>query len=447
MIKKFKYEVIVFFLIILFVILFSKIENNISVGIENYIGDGVETSKNKNLKNFFVNITDIGSSLWFFILSSFCFVFCYFLKKINISGELLFDKIKNVSLLLFTATATTGVLTQLLKHFFGRPRPNHYDESLSLGFGFFNFESSFHSFPSGHSSTIFVVALVFSLLTPRIKYFYLIIAAIIALSRVFVGAHYLSDILGGVVVAYVGFKLSFYMFSKITKSKKENYKLLVNENNFILSFFIFFICIFLVTIGSSIDIYISNLFYHEKNFLIQGFHFISIFTRKIFLSLLVIYIFIIPFISKYRPVQIIYFNYGFGLKEILFLWLANMFNLIVVVNLLLKNIWGRARPNDISNFGGNEVFTAWYNISDACQTNCSFVSGDASVGFSLITLYLITKKNNFFWASLLFGFYLGVIRILEGGHFLSDVLLSGFIIFSLSLIEIKIFKKLVKNEI
>ena len=117
---------------------------------------------------------------------------------------------------------------------------------------------------------------------------------------------------------------------------------------------------------------------------------------------------------------------------------------MVVVNLILKNTWGRARPNDILQLGGEENFTAWHNFSQNCDTNCSFVSGDAAVGFSIVALYFITKKKIFIWLSIFFGILFGVIRILEGGHFFSDILMAGFIIFILCFFEHKLFKKYFK---
>ena len=81
----------------------------------------------------------------------------------------------------------------------------------------------------------------------------------------------------------------------------------------------------------------------------------------------------------------------------------------------------------------NEVstisFTPWYLFGDQCISNCSFVSGDASVGFALIVFYFLVKKKIYIWASLIFGFFLGLIRIMEGAHFLSDIFLAGLIIF------------------
>ena len=102
---------------------------------------------------------------------------------------------------------------------------------------------------------------------------------------------------------------------------------------------------------------------------------------------------------------------------------------MIIINLFLKNFWGRARPGDILQLGGAESFSPWYQISNACNTNCSFVSGDAGVGFSLIALYFLTKKEIFFWLSICFGFSLGLIRILEGGHFVSDIIMSAVILY------------------
>jgi lipid A 4'-phosphatase len=118
-----------------------------------------------------------------------------------------------------------------------------------------------------------------------------------------------------------------------------------------------------------------------------------------------------------------------------------------VVNLILKNFWGRARPNDILQFGGNENFTPWFKISDTCSSNCSFVSGDASVGFALIGLFFLTKNKNFYWLALFSGFFLGIIRILEGAHFLSDIIIAGFLIFILTYVQSLIYKKKFNDDL
>ena len=91
--------------------------------------------------------------------------------------------------------------------------------------------------------------------------------------------------------------------------------------------------------------------------------------------------------------------------------------------------------------GGKESFSPWFEITNACETNCSFVSGDASVGFSIIILYLITKKIIFLYASFVAGFVFGLIRIMAGGHFLSDIFFAGFFVVILNIILFKLYKK------
>ena len=46
-----------------------------------------------------------------------------------------------------------------------------------------------------------------------------------------------------------------------------------------------------------------------------------------------------------------------------------------------------------------------------------FVSGDAAVGFSLVILYLVTNNIKYAYFSIFFGVSIGLVRIIEGGHF------------------------------
>ena len=56
------------------------------------------------------------------------------------------------------------------------------------------------SFPSGHASTSFAAATVLALLLPRLAAPLLLLAAAVAYSRLYVGAHYPLDSLGGLAV-------------------------------------------------------------------------------------------------------------------------------------------------------------------------------------------------------------------------------------------------------
>jgi len=112
---------------------------------------------------------------------------------------------------------------------------------------------------------------------------------------------------------------------------------------------------------------------------------------------------------------------------------------VVVVNLILKDNMGRARPSDIIEFGGTLEFTKAFVLSNQCSMDCSFVCGHASFGFAFMAFYFVYKRVWIFWFGFLYGMALGVTRIIQGGHFLSDVVVSFFIMYFISLYFYKLF--------
>ena len=99
----------------------------------------------------------------------------------------------------------------------------------------------------------------------------------------------------------------------------------------------------------------------------------------------------------------------------------------LVVNLILKNNWGRARPAQVEAFGGDATFSGVWTIADSCSRNCSFVSGEASSAIWIMSLSLIVPRAWRLPVFIVTGIYalaLSFNRIAFGGHFLSDVVLS-----------------------
>jgi undecaprenyl-diphosphatase len=89
------------------------------------------------------------------------------------------------------AVALADVLAEAGKAVFHRHRP--YEHQLGP-------PSSAYSFPSGHSATSFACATVLSSFAPRLRVPFFLLATLIALSRVYNGLHYPTDVLAGALL-------------------------------------------------------------------------------------------------------------------------------------------------------------------------------------------------------------------------------------------------------
>src|SRR5258705_8317974 len=94
----------------------------------------------------------------------------------------------------------------------------------------------------------------------------------------------------------------------------------------------------------------------------------------------------------------------------------------VVANLVFKEHWGRPRPIDVTEFGGDEHFRPWWDPRGDCPKNCSFVAGEPSGAFWTLAGAAVVPPQ---WralaysAALAFGAAGGVFRRAAGGDFFS----------------------------
>ncbi len=156
------------------------------------------------VKELIDKLTILGKSEWYLAIGLILFLWWHYRGRKLLAKKALYILFVNI---------TAGILVWSLKVPFGRLRPKMFLEHQQYGFEGWGFHYLYVSFPSGHSITIFATATALALLIPRLRIPLFILATLVALSRVTLTAHYLSDVLVGswlgVVVATILYR---YMF-------------------------------------------------------------------------------------------------------------------------------------------------------------------------------------------------------------------------------------------
>ena len=110
-----------------------------------------------------------------------------------------------------------------------------------------------------------------------------------------------------------------------------------------------------------------------------------------------------------------------------FLFLALLLGPGLLAHVVLKDHWDRARPRQVEQFGGDRQFSPPLLPTDQCRKNCSFVSGHAVMGFYLVAFGFVSRhRRTWLLAGLTAGAIIGLVRIVQGGHFLSDVIFAFY---------------------
>lgn len=94
---------------------------------------------------------------------------------------------------------------------------------------------------------------------------------------------------------------------------------------------------------------------------------------------------------------------------------------------MLKDVFTRARPRHLLEFGGELSFTPVLSLDGGCLRNCSFPSGESAFAAALLALIiLLPEKLRLIGTAILAPFIVVVSlnRVAMGAHFLSDVLIA-----------------------
>lgn len=115
---------------------------------------------------------------------------------------------------LWLCVALSGILCGILKILFGRARPDMWFSEQYYGFYWMKMKAPFWSFPSGHTTTLMAISFGLGVLFPRYFYAFILGGFLIAISRVLLVHHYVSDVLTAAYLALLEIGLLLWVLRK-----------------------------------------------------------------------------------------------------------------------------------------------------------------------------------------------------------------------------------------
>lgn len=157
------------------------------------------------MHGFWRAVTSLGNVGWFWILTSL-------LLMVN-------KKTRRAGIAAFCSIVLGALITNLaLKNLVDRTRPY---EAVAAVIPLIPHPLD-SSFPSGHTCASFAAALIYIRMLPKsVGIATVVLAALIAFSRLYLGVHYPSDVLGGFLVACVASTVVYRIAVRVNVRKKD----------------------------------------------------------------------------------------------------------------------------------------------------------------------------------------------------------------------------------
>ena len=155
---------------------------------------------------FFASITDFGLADWILWPAGVLFIATAILARF-VRWRLMATMLRQFAVLygfIFVGVAAPSLVTTIIKRVIGRARPEHLVDAGPFAFRPNIVDWGYQSFPSGHTTTIFALALVVAFLSPRLLWLALAFAAAVGVSRISVNAHYPTDAIAGAYMGVLG---------------------------------------------------------------------------------------------------------------------------------------------------------------------------------------------------------------------------------------------------
>jgi len=197
-----EYKILIISLTIAFLILSFLVKCNLIDQFDNFIYKIVTLNMHNNVTVFYKIITFLGSTKFIVGLCAFFLILFIILKK------------KNKGFIITSVLVISTLINNLLKVIFCRVRP----EVIKF------VEEHTYSYPSGHTMAavsmcgILIYLILKSNINKSLKIILstilIVIAILVGISRIYLGAHFASDVLGSFLVAAVLLLIEIYIIDK-----------------------------------------------------------------------------------------------------------------------------------------------------------------------------------------------------------------------------------------
>jgi len=197
--KKYLKFILSAILVVVLIIIMVAIKNGNIIGFDNKIYSIVTSNTNGFLDNLYKVFTFLGSTI--FIIGA-CLAILIFVKNKKVAG------------IIFGSVAISTIVNNVIKIIFRRPRPEVRRLVVEKSF----------SFPSGHTMaavTLYGILIFFIMKSKMKKNVKIAISVIlgllpicVAVSRIYLGAHFASDVTGAAVTSTALLLVETYFIEK-----------------------------------------------------------------------------------------------------------------------------------------------------------------------------------------------------------------------------------------
>ncbi len=188
-----------------------SIFDSFDMSVFTFFGEQIQSTFMNYVANF---ITFFGGSEFIIPMAVAGLVCCFFKKTRKFGMAVLFA--------VLVGTLLTNII---FKPMFARPRPYVYYEDNPLFMSWYEFAGSHvesdKSFPSGHTTGAFEIGIaLFLVCNKKYSWVFPICSVLVGLSRIYLMVHYITDVLGGVLIGTFAGIMGYVIMKALLKNTK-----------------------------------------------------------------------------------------------------------------------------------------------------------------------------------------------------------------------------------